>query len=51
MKWEVKEPEYEAAVIVDYGDLVEVTAGHAHDHVQDSGFHPGSEFHHPSFSS
>ena len=27
MKWEVKEPEDDAAVIVDYCDLVEVTAG------------------------
>ena len=50
MEREVKEPEYEAPEITDYGDLVEVTAGHAHD-VQDSVFHPGSDFHHPSFSS
>ena len=51
MKLEAQEIEYEAPEIVDYGDLVEVTAGQSNGHQLDSAFHTGSDFqHHPSFS-
>lgn len=48
---ETEEPGYEAPELVDYGDLIEVTAGHSHGHPLDSPLHEGSDFqHHPSFS-
>ena len=52
MKRESQAPEHEAPEIVDYGDLVEVTAGESHGDLPDSAFHPGSDYHHPhpSFS-
>ena len=51
MEQEAQESEYEAPQIEDYGDLVDVTAGHAHGHEHDPLLHPGGDFHHPSFSS
>ncbi|MCP9485217.1 MAG: lasso RiPP family leader peptide-containing protein [Gaiellaceae bacterium MAG52_C11] len=43
--------EYESPEIVDYGDLVELTAGQANGHGLDSAFHTGTPVdHHPSFS-
>jgi len=43
--------EYESPEIVDYGNLVELTAGQAGGHELDSAFHTGTPFdHHPSFS-
>lgn len=45
-------PEYEAPEIVDYGDLVDLTAGQANGHDLDSAFHTGTPFDpHPTFSS
>ena len=43
--------EYERPEIVDYGDLVDLTAGQANGHELDSAFHVGTPFgHHPSLS-
>ncbi len=50
MELERQNIEYEAPEIVDYGDLVELTAGQANGHPLDSAFHTGSHFEHPSFS-
>lgn len=43
-------PEYERPEIVDYGDLVDLTAGQSPGHQLDSAFHVGDHSEHPSFS-
>jgi hypothetical protein len=48
MEQEAQESEYEAPEIEDIGDLVDLTAGHAHGHPLDP-LHPMTD--HPSFSS
>ena len=42
--------DYESPEIVDYGDLVEVTAGQSNGHSLDSAFHTDTHYEHPSFS-
>ena len=47
---EFQQSAYESPEIVDYGDLVELTAGHACGHSLDSAFQTGTYADHPSFS-
>ena len=49
MELEPELTEYEAPEVVDYGDLVELTAGQSTGHSLDSAFH--TDTHYPSFSS
>lgn len=52
MKLDQESPDpYESPEIVDYGDLVELTAGQASAHHLDSVFHAGATNEHPDFSS
>lgn len=41
---------YESPEIVDYGDLVDLTAGQTSAHDLDSVFHAGATYEHPHFS-
>lgn len=50
MEFEQEAPEYESPEIVDYGNLVELTAGQAAADHLDSVFHAGATHDHPHFS-